>query len=239
MPSADAVWDFPPKTHWKSEWSGTIEIQDDGASASTIGPVLAWVPYGLVGALLVLTRLRSLPFGGWLNAWTISWPEIFGSSITANVQPLFLPGTVFIVVSLTTFFLHRVATDEVLGALSSGRVETQRHEVELALHVVPQPLAEGGAVVEAVRLEPAGNCFLVVSGERHSGEAADLLGVEDAHPHRATAALAAAESTVASAEPAAYAEVSRKLDRELLERRALYLGDVWLRRESNSARKRI
>jgi len=108
MPKASATWDFPPKEHWKPEWSGSVEIRNDDGQTSTISPLLAWIPYGLVGALLVLTRLRGLPFFGWLNAWSISWPEIFGSNITASFQPLFLPGTVFIVVSLATFFLHGV-----------------------------------------------------------------------------------------------------------------------------------
>ena len=109
MPDPSDYWDFPNKDKWDPEWSGTIEIRDDSTKAA-MSSLMAWAPYGLVGLLLVLTRLRALPFSGWLNAWSVRWPDILGSSITASFQPLFLPGTIFIVVSLTTFLLHRIAT---------------------------------------------------------------------------------------------------------------------------------
>ena len=108
MPKASEYWDFAPKDEWEPSWSGTVEIHDVASRHGAMSGTLAWIPYGLVGILLVLTRLRSLPFYGWLNSWAIQWPEIFGSSITASAKPLFLPGTVFIVVSLATYFLHRV-----------------------------------------------------------------------------------------------------------------------------------
>ena len=109
MPGPDELWDFGPRDRWDSEWTGSIEIEDggDGRHGRMSGR-LAWAPYGLVGLLLVLTRLRGLPFYEWLNSWSVEWNAIFGSAITARFQPLFLPGTVFIVVSLATFLLHRV-----------------------------------------------------------------------------------------------------------------------------------
>ena len=108
MPGADELWDFEPKERWDPEWIGTIEIQDIGRPGG-MSPQIAWTPYFLVGTLLVLTRLRFLPFFDWLNAWTITISDIFGTSISSRVQPLFLPGTVLLVVSLATFFLHRMA----------------------------------------------------------------------------------------------------------------------------------
>jgi lactate permease len=108
MPDPSEYWDFEPKENWEPSWTGTIEIHDVGSRHGEMSGTLAWAPYGLVGILLVVTRLRSLPFYGWLNSWSVQWPEIFGSSVTASFQPLFLPGTVFIVVSFATYFLHRV-----------------------------------------------------------------------------------------------------------------------------------
>lgn len=96
LPSADELWDFEPSTLWQPDWSGTIEIEEVKGRAR-MGLGLAWTPDGIVGLLLVLTRLRGLPFFGWLNAWSVEWPDILGSGITSRFQPLFLPGTVFIV----------------------------------------------------------------------------------------------------------------------------------------------
>jgi lactate permease len=107
MPPPAEIWDFAPRSEWPREWTGSIEIHDVGARSGPMGMLMAWSPYVLVALLLLLTRLRSLPFGGWLQAWTLSWPNIFGTTITASVQPLFLPGTVFIFVSLATYLLHR------------------------------------------------------------------------------------------------------------------------------------
>ena len=63
----------------------------------------------LVAALLVVTRLRSLPLLDWLSSCAIPYANILGTSISHTVKPLYLPGTVFIVVSLITFLLHRMS----------------------------------------------------------------------------------------------------------------------------------
>ena len=134
MPDPSDYWDFPNKDKWDPEWSGTIEIRDDSTKAA-MSSLMAWAPYGLVGLLLVLTRLRALPFSGWLNAWSVRWPDILGSSITASFQPLFLPGTIFIVVSLTTFLLHRIATASYGKAWSSAIKTTIAASIALVFTV--------------------------------------------------------------------------------------------------------
>jgi lactate permease len=107
MPKADEHWDFEPREKWPAAWTGSIEVRNVQSRHGQMGLLLAWLPYVLVALLLLLTRLRALPFGGWLQSWTISWPNIFGTTVSASVQPLFLPGTIFIVVSLLTLLLHR------------------------------------------------------------------------------------------------------------------------------------
>jgi lactate permease len=106
MPSKEEVWDFEEKSKWDSDWMGKVDIKDIAHKSGNMSMVRAWAPYILVGLFLVLTRLNSLPFSGWVKAWNVSIPNIFGTEITASFQPLYLPGTIFIVVSLITFFLH-------------------------------------------------------------------------------------------------------------------------------------
>jgi len=106
MPRPEDTWEFAPKSEWPADWTGSIQVRDVGHHSGTMSLLKAWSPYMLVAGLLLLTRLRFLPVGAWLQSWTISWPNIFGTPVSASVQPLFLPGTIFIVVSLITFVLH-------------------------------------------------------------------------------------------------------------------------------------
>ncbi len=109
MPRPEDTWDFAPKTQWPDDWTGSIEVRDIGHHSGGMSLFKAWSPYMLVAGLLLITRLRALPFAAWLQSWTLSWPNIFGTSVSASVQPLFLPGTIFIAVSLITFVLHGTA----------------------------------------------------------------------------------------------------------------------------------
>ncbi|MDE0829315.1 MAG: L-lactate permease [Vicinamibacterales bacterium] len=115
MPAPEDAWDFEDKSKWPSEWTGSVQVRDVKSPHGEISMVSAWFPYVLVALLLVLTRLKevpllgiSLPFGAWLQAVSVDWPNIFGTTISGSVQLLYLPGSIFIVVSLVTFFLHRI-----------------------------------------------------------------------------------------------------------------------------------
>ena len=110
VPPPEQAWEFDRKENWPAEWTGSIQPKDVTHRSGSMSLRKAWSPYVLVAALLLLTRLRTLPFGGWLQAWTISWPNIFGTEVSASVQPLFLPGTIFIVVSLAAWGLHQIPT---------------------------------------------------------------------------------------------------------------------------------
>ena len=108
VPKPDQAWDFESKEAWPAEWTGSIQPKDISHHSGSMSLMKAWMPYVLVAAFLLISRLRFLPVGSWLQEWTITWPNIFGTNITANVQPLFLPGTIFVVVSLITWGLHRI-----------------------------------------------------------------------------------------------------------------------------------
>ncbi len=115
VPAPEDAWDFEDKSKWPSEWTGSVQVRDVKSPHGEISMVSAWFPYVLVALLLVLTRLKEvpllgipLPFGAWLQAVSVDWPNIFGTTISGSVQLLYLPGSIFIVVSLATFFLHRI-----------------------------------------------------------------------------------------------------------------------------------
>jgi lactate permease len=107
VPPPAQAWDFAPRESWPADWTGAVEVRDVGHRNGTMGPLKAWSPYLIVALLLLISRLRVLPVGGWLQSLTLSWSGIFGTGISAAVQPLYLPGTIFILTSLITYALHR------------------------------------------------------------------------------------------------------------------------------------
>jgi lactate permease len=118
------TWTFPERRSWSPEWvSGLEEEMAEVPEGRRISTPLAWAPYLLVGALLVLTRLPSLPVGEWLRAPAIVWSDILGTGISATTTPLYLPGFILIVVVMITAWMHRMPTPRVFEAVrSSARV---------------------------------------------------------------------------------------------------------------------
>ena len=108
MPPRERCWDFEPRERWEPEWTGSIAVEEVSYRHGLMSLGKAWTPYIFVGLLLILTRLQALPVNGWLRSVRIQLSEIFGTGISATIEPLYLPGTIFIVVSILTFFLHRM-----------------------------------------------------------------------------------------------------------------------------------
>ncbi|MFP6764981.1 MAG: L-lactate permease, partial [Planctomycetaceae bacterium] len=116
-------WRFAEKEVWDAEWSGTVKLRSE-PEAERMSLILAWSPYLLVAVLLVITRIPELGVKPLLTAEQVSIriPNLFDTEITARTSPLYLPGTIFIVVSGLTFFLHRMSRQAYCAAWSrSGR----------------------------------------------------------------------------------------------------------------------
>ena len=100
------TWDFAPADKWPSEWLGTIEMKLDQLTAKPMGTLRAWLPYVLVGALLVASRVFP-EVGNALKAVVINFPDLLGETgVSANFMPLYLPGGILVAVVIATFFLH-------------------------------------------------------------------------------------------------------------------------------------
>ncbi len=172
MPSRDEHWDFDRKENWNPEWTGSIDFQElnrsgmAGKSGEAMGIYRAWTPYVFVGLLLVLTRLRFLPFYGWLNAWTVSFPDIFGTDISTSFQPLILPGTVFITVSLLTFALHKMNLSTYCRAWTHSLRTTGLASVALlfAVPMVQVFINSGSGVYERMPIALADGVAALVGG---------------------------------------------------------------------------
>ena len=116
VPKPDEAWDFGPKAGWPAEWTGSIEFKDEAVSGPPMSLLRAWMPYVVVALLLLTSRSPFEfsspvldPFRQFLESFQLTWPEMLGTGIDMNaIQPLYLPGGLFIATSLVTFFLHRI-----------------------------------------------------------------------------------------------------------------------------------
>lgn len=114
-------WDFPPREKWSADWSGSLHIENR-APARPMSLVRAWSPYLIVAALLVVTRLPALGVKQFITSpWaTISIDDWFGTGIASKVEPLYLPGTIFILAALLTVALHGMKAPAVAAAWKSS-----------------------------------------------------------------------------------------------------------------------
>lgn len=111
-------WDFGPQSEWEAQWTGEIATQADITFKARMSQVRAWMPYVLIGLILVLTRVQFLPFSGWVRSWRMGVREILGQSgIDYAIEPLYNPGIVpFVLVALLTVLLHRMPAQKVRNA---------------------------------------------------------------------------------------------------------------------------
>lgn len=142
-----ATWDFGEKG------AAAIEI------TTSMSLWRAWLPYVLVGLFLVVTRLEALPLKQWLQSVVISWPAIFGTDISASLAPLYLPGTIFVIVAALTVGLHRMRFPQVRQALggSVARIAGAAVTLGTAVPMVRVFINSGvnGAGLESMPLELA------------------------------------------------------------------------------------
>lgn len=103
------TWDFAPADQWPAEWIGDLEIKLDRLTGrAPISSVMAWTPYILVAAILVLSRVWP-DFKGFLTSVSFGMQDIFGETgISASIQPLYLPGGILVFVALVTVLMHRM-----------------------------------------------------------------------------------------------------------------------------------
>ncbi len=103
------IWTFGDSVKWDPEWTGTIT----GGSTefkSQMSQFMAWLPYILIGLILVATRIPQLGLKAVLAGVVIKFPNILGYEHVNNaLQPLYLPGTIpFMLVAIFTIVFHKM-----------------------------------------------------------------------------------------------------------------------------------
>jgi len=117
-------WDFEPKEAWDSSWKSTVSVAEDVDNGMSLA--LAWTPYILIAAILVITRIGASKFGtycAWLkgSAFTIKIANILGvEGASWSWQWGWCPGIIpFVLVCLITFGLHKMSSDKIKASFSS------------------------------------------------------------------------------------------------------------------------
>jgi lactate permease len=116
------IWDFAEAKDWPVDWMGSIEIKLDSLTAKKpmhIG--LAWTPYILLAAILVLSRVSPTVKSFFTDNLVLGWKDILGEAgISGSIQFLYLPGGIMALVVLITFLLHRMKFSELTAAVSES-----------------------------------------------------------------------------------------------------------------------
>jgi lactate permease len=116
-----STWEMEEAEKWPEDWLGASNLTSAAASGLAtsgrkISLKLAWFPYLLLAILLVLSRLPQLPFKSWLTGVSFGLDQILGTAISASSMPLYLPGTLLLMVCVCTYFLHQMNKKEVVAA---------------------------------------------------------------------------------------------------------------------------
>jgi lactate permease len=108
-------WDFGPQSTWEADWTGSIKPEEGKEYKPHMSQIRAWLPYVLIGAILVLTRIGELPFKAMVASWVIKFPHILGyETVNFSMKPLYLPGTIpFTLVAILTVIMHKMPGDKV------------------------------------------------------------------------------------------------------------------------------
>jgi lactate permease len=107
--------------------------------------LLALTPYLILVASLIITRTRALPVGEWLSHWKLGSNDLFATGITAQLQPLYSPGTVFVICAGMCVWIFRATWADLCDAArTAGRVTLKTSVALLAAIVTVRIFLQSG-----------------------------------------------------------------------------------------------
>ena len=108
-------WDFGDPETWDYEWQATCRVTPVAESKMPL--LKAWIPYVLIAAILVITRIPQLGIKGLLTSgapFVVGIQNLFGfENLDWNLKWAYLPGTAFILVALITNLLHGMSVEKI------------------------------------------------------------------------------------------------------------------------------
>lgn len=114
------TWVMQDPADWPREWLGTLKIRHEGNGSKSVRLWKAWFPYFLLAILLVMSRLPQLPFRALLTGISVNIDGIMDTGISASSTPLYLPGSILLLVCFVTYFLHGMSGQQAKKAFSES-----------------------------------------------------------------------------------------------------------------------
>lgn len=120
----DRTWEFPDRERWGDDWLGGLSLSDLDRTAPTkqMSVLLAWTPYLLVTAILLVTRWPTLTIGGReivdvVGSYAVGFDVLGYDQLSWSLRYLYLPGTMpFVPVALLTGLVHDMEVGEMVDA---------------------------------------------------------------------------------------------------------------------------
>ncbi len=104
------AWSFGDSSTWDKDWLATSEVSP--VKESKMSLIRAWVPYLLIAAILVITRIPQLGIKGLLTGgapFVIKVNNLLGfEHLDWSLKWAYLPGTFFVLVSLIANVIHKM-----------------------------------------------------------------------------------------------------------------------------------
>jgi lactate permease len=107
VPAAKYRWLLPAEV-WRLPQVAEFIPEQSSSPPAAMGLLKAWLPYLLVVGLLVVTRVNFLPLKTMLQSMTIEFPQLLGTEISTRIAPLYLPGTLFVLVAILVALFYRL-----------------------------------------------------------------------------------------------------------------------------------
>ena len=109
------TWDFGPEEKWDDSWRATRLVSP--VAESDMPLLKAWVPYVMIAAILVITRIPQLGLKGLLTSglpFVVGIQNLFGfENLDWTLKWAYTPGVVFIVVALLTNVMHKMSAEKI------------------------------------------------------------------------------------------------------------------------------
>lgn len=146
------TWDFGPQSTWDAEWTGTIATTTDTEFKPHMSQFKAWLPYILIGLILVITRVPALGVKAFIVAQKIPFNNILGyTGVSASIDYLNLPGTIpFTLVAILTVFIHGMSGSAVKQAWTETFAKMKAPTIALLAAVALVSVFRGSGVADTL-----------------------------------------------------------------------------------------